>query len=603
MTDRSDGSLDERVASLEGAVATLQRTLKQLIDRLAERESRTRPSTAGADTRRSATRVGAGAVTVFPPYGVHSAVRSSARSGARASQRFTRASQEWFAERDPQFWLSRVGIGLVLFGVVFLFKYAVDRGWLSETIRVALGVLLGAGLYVIGIRLHGERAWFGRVLMGGGIAALYITGFAAFQWFELVSYTIAFAFMVLVTTLAIYTALWQDEAVLSVIGTVGALATPFLLYRPEGSVAALSLYTAVVIIGAGAVFIHKGWRALLLVNVIGGWMVLFTAVAAAEREVSSATLWVVQLAVLVALMVFWALPVVRVGRIAPTESAPPYAQVLSVVAPLVTLWYTATIWDLSVSAVGWLAMLGVGLLTTAAFVIYRWENTEGLAYAQAVSATVLLTVGVGLLLDGEVLLVAWTAEALALHAIAKRTTNRFTAIGGHVLFAIAALWLGTRLVTGDVDGTPIINVASITDLAAVVMIFIAAMYISNEDESNGYRLLAHIAFLGWLWRELSALPNGNGFVTIAWGMYSIGLLVFAFVRRISLAQKVALATLLFVVGKLFLVDLARVEAIWRILLFLGFGGLFLVLSYYFRDLWLADAGGPAEESVAADETG
>ena len=201
MTDRSDGSLEERVASLEGAVATLQRTLKQLIDRLAERESRTRPSTAGADTRRSATRVGAGAVTVFPPYGVHSAVRSSARSGARASERFTRASQKsWFAERDPQFWLSRVGIALVLFGVVFLFKYAVDRGWLSEAIRVALGVLLGAGLFVIGVRLHGERAWFGRVLMGGGIAALYITGFAAFQWYELVSYPIAFAFMVLVAS-------------------------------------------------------------------------------------------------------------------------------------------------------------------------------------------------------------------------------------------------------------------------------------------------------------------------------------------------------------------------------------------------------------------
>ena len=39
------------------------------------------------------------------------------------------------------------------------------------------------------------------------------------------------------------------------------------------------------------------------------------------------------------------------------------------------------------------------------------------------------------------------------------------------------------------------------------------------------------------------------------------------------------------VGKLFLVDLARLEAIWRILFFLGFGGLFLVLSYYFQARW------------------
>ncbi|MCZ6916991.1 MAG: DUF2339 domain-containing protein [Gemmatimonadetes bacterium] len=44
------------------------------------------------------------------------------------------------------------------------------------------------------------------------------------------------------------------------------------------------------------------------------------------------------------------------------------------------------------------------------------------------------------------------------------------------------------------------------------------------------------------------------------------------------------ATLMLVVGKLFLVDLARVEAIVRILLFLGFGGVFLTLSYFFRSL-------------------
>jgi uncharacterized membrane protein len=46
-----------------------------------------------------------------------------------------------------------------------------------------------------------------------------------------------------------------------------------------------------------------------------------------------------------------------------------------------------------------------------------------------------------------------------------------------------------------------------------------------------------------------------------------------------------MATLFLVVGKLFLVDLAGVEAVWRILLFLGFGGLFLVLGYYLQHLW------------------
>ena len=39
-----------------------------------------------------------------------------------------------------------------------------------------------------------------------------------------------------------------------------------------------------------------------------------------------------------------------------------------------------------------------------------------------------------------------------------------------------------------------------------------------------------------------------------------------------------------VVGKLFVVGLIGIEAIWCVLLFLGFGGLFLALSYYLRSL-------------------
>jgi uncharacterized membrane protein len=39
------------------------------------------------------------------------------------------------------------------------------------------------------------------------------------------------------------------------------------------------------------------------------------------------------------------------------------------------------------------------------------------------------------------------------------------------------------------------------------------------------------------------------------------------------------------VAKLVLHDLSQVEAIWRILLFLGFGGVFLAISYYVPDLW------------------
>ena len=52
-----------------------------------------------------------------------------------------------------------------------------------------------------------------------------------------------------------------------------------------------------------------------------------------------------------------------------------------------------------------------------------------------------------------------------------------------------------------------------------------------------------------------------------------------------------MGTLLLVVGKLLLVDLINLDAAWRILLFLSFGGVFLVLSYYLQALWRASSSG------------
>ena len=43
-----------------------------------------------------------------------------------------------------------------------------------------------------------------------------------------------------------------------------------------------------------------------------------------------------------------------------------------------------------------------------------------------------------------------------------------------------------------------------------------------------------------------------------------------------------------VVGKLFVVDLAELDAIWRILLFLGFGALLMLVSYLVPSLWRSD---------------
>ena len=209
--------------------------------------------------------------------------------------------------RTWEYWLNKIGIGLVLFAVVFLFKYSVEQGWLNPVIRVGLALALGTGLLIVGMRLYKKRRHFGLVLLGGGIATYYITGFAAFQLFELVSHPTAFGFMVLVTALAFLISVRQDEAVLSVVATIGGLGTPFLLYTGVANLPGLIAYLSILIAGTCGVYFYKGWRSVLWITVTGTWFVYAIVVQDAQVGDSLALLS----GLLFAMLSFWLLPVFR----------------------------------------------------------------------------------------------------------------------------------------------------------------------------------------------------------------------------------------------------------------------------------------------------
>ena len=135
MTDSPERSLEERLAALEVTVERLQHTVERLAS---DRQTRdpSRPST--PRTAPMAVQPGFAARHTGERQDHHAA----AAPPARVSLKPRSGRQDFVSrllDRGPQFWISRVGIGLLLAGVVYLFKYAVDQGWLTPPIRVAFG--------------------------------------------------------------------------------------------------------------------------------------------------------------------------------------------------------------------------------------------------------------------------------------------------------------------------------------------------------------------------------------------------------------------------------------------------------------------------------
>ena len=187
--------------------------------------------------------------------------------------------------------------------------------------------------------------------------------------------------------------------------------------------------------------------------------------------------------------------------------------------------------------------------------------------------------------DGNLLLITLTAEIAILHWLAWRREEIAICLGAHILTASVGIWMLLRLTTPRELEPALINLNALTDLVTVGTALVISRIIAAGPGRLAYQLVAHLSILAWFARELSPLENGQGYVSAAWGVYGAILLVAGLRLSLVRMRQVALGTLLLVVAKLFLIDLAKLETIWRVLLFMGFGGVFLVLSYYFQKLW------------------
>ncbi len=151
------------------------------------------------------------------------------------------------------------GILVALAGVYFV-RYSIDAGWLSPTVRVALGLLAGLGA-LIGAEVLRTRGYrdTSNGLAGGGIVVLYAAVWAARALYGLIPTGFAFALMVLITAVCGLLASRHASLVVALLGLIGGFATPLLIQSGEDN--PLGLFGYLLLLNVGLLFLSRkqGW--------------------------------------------------------------------------------------------------------------------------------------------------------------------------------------------------------------------------------------------------------------------------------------------------------------------------------------------------------
>jgi uncharacterized membrane protein len=185
-------------------------------------------------------------------------------------------------------WLARLGVVILVMGIGFFLKYSIDKGWIAPAGRVGLAILIGVGLLVGGIRLLGTLYHLlGQGLIGGGIATLYFSIFAAVNFYHLINAYTAFALMGLITVAAGVMAVRFNSLLIAVLGIIGGYGTPVML--STGTVDFVGLFAYMLLLGCGilGISVKKNWH---LLNYLG-FFCTYGLFAASMKDYSPAEFW------------------------------------------------------------------------------------------------------------------------------------------------------------------------------------------------------------------------------------------------------------------------------------------------------------------------
>jgi uncharacterized membrane protein len=409
----------------------------------------------------------------------------------------SRTREEWESFVGGKL-LNRIGALALIIGLGFFMKYAFDNDWLSETVRVLIGA--GAGFLCIGFAYRTNKNGFqifAQGLVGAGIAILYLSVYASFNYYALVPQWVAFLMMSCVTALSLLLGIYYNSIAIGLFGWAGGFLTPIML--STGSANEIGLFTYIALLNVGLlaiVFAKQEWQIIEPLSLLGTWIMYFAWYFEYYHETD---LIITVFFISVFWLLFFGLDIVRIRLL--SSSGNTMHHIVGVFNGFI---YYITLYGLlnsyHHSLMGSLTIVLGGIY----FGIFLWLRhscpiEENASMRYNLSAIVLAVVATSIQFEDLTTVLFWSFEAALLLWCGVHWKQRFVYFAATGLFAIAVLKFiaidGALAFINIEEFTLAFNQRCLTLVVFALTFGISAWLIKNA-ESEGQRL-SSLFHTGW----------------------------------------------------------------------------------------------------------
>jgi uncharacterized membrane protein len=437
------------------------------------------------------------AVVAPPPVAMNRAALPEVPASPAPPPKNFRTKEEWEALIGGKL-LNRVGALALILGVGFFLQYAFANDLIPEPVRVLIGVAAGA-LSLVGAARSASRGFqvFAQGLVGAGIAILYLSVYASFNFYHLVSQPYAFVFMSAVTVITFTQAFRYDSIIVALLGWLGGFLTPYLLSTGEVNPVGLFTYLAVMDLGLLVIVWKKdAWVSIEPLGMAGTYLFYLLWLL---KDYSGAQFGTA----LVFLTLFWAMfHAVHLARIA--RNIPTYQELRLPLASAHGLVVYLLLYDVVKTAHGeWRGgatlVLALLYLVTALFAIRR-PGAERFFLQSVLSAIVLIVVATGIEFKGLTIVAYWSVEALALICAGVYWRLRPVWYSGLALYVLTLLTLiltdGSLVYSSQGPFTVILNQRAFT-FALLAFTLALSIPLLRQTEDPNLRTIQAALHVGW----------------------------------------------------------------------------------------------------------